>query len=75
MAFHTFEDFFSVEPNRKWSLDITHIWTLEGWLYLAVIFDIYSRQVVGWPMSDRLAKELTIDAPNQAVSRRGAFQI
>ena len=62
--------FSAIAPNRKWTSDITYIWTHEGWLYLAVILDIYSRKVVGWSMSGHLTKKLTIDALNQAVSRR-----
>lgn len=62
--------FSATEPNRKWTSDITYIWTHEGWLYLSVILDIYSRQIVGWAMSNRLTKELTIDAFEQAVSHR-----
>jgi len=62
--------FSATAPNRKWTSDITYIWTHEGWLYLSVILDIYSRQIVGWAMSERLTKELTIDAFEQAVSHR-----
>jgi len=62
--------FSATAPNRKWTSDITYIWTHEGWLYLSVILDIYSRQIVGWAMSNRLTKELTIDAFEQAVSHR-----
>jgi transposase InsO family protein len=42
-------DFIADAPNRKWAGDITYIWTHEGWLYLAVILDLHSRLVVGWP--------------------------
>lgn len=63
-------NFSATAPNRKWTSDITYIWTHEGWLYLSVILDIYSRQIVGWAMSNRLTKELTIDAFEQAVSHR-----
>jgi len=62
--------FSATAPNRKWTSDITYIWTHEGWLYLGVILDIYSRQIVGWAMSDRLTKELIINAFEQAVSHR-----
>jgi transposase InsO family protein len=57
-------------PNRVWCSDITYIWTSEGWLYLAVIIDLFSRQVVGWSMSNRIARKLVIDALRMAVWRR-----
>ena len=47
--------------------DITYIWTLEGWLYLAVIIDLHSRMVVGWSMSERLDRSLVLDASDVAV--------
>ena len=48
------QDFTATGPNRVWCSDITYIPTLEGWLYLVVILDVFSRQVVGWGMSNRL---------------------
>ena len=42
-------DFVADAPNRKWAGDISYIWTAQGWLYLAVILDLHSRRVVGWP--------------------------
>jgi transposase InsO family protein len=42
------QDFTATKPNQKWVTDITYIWTKEGWLYLAVVLDLYSRKVVGW---------------------------
>ena len=57
-------------PNRVWASDITYIKTAEGHLYLAVVIDLYSRQVVGWSMSSRLNPELVVKALNQAVGRR-----
>jgi len=47
------------KPNAFWTADITYVWTLEGWLYLAVVFDLYSRQIVGWAMGQ--ANEKTVD--------------
>lgn len=62
---------FKVErPDRIWVSDITYLWTWEGWLYLAVIIDLYSRQVVGWAVSTRINKELVLAALNQAINRR-----
>ena len=58
------------EPNRVWASDITYIPTGEGHLYLAVVLDLYSRQVVGWSMTSRLGSELVTTALHQAVRRR-----
>lgn len=57
-------------PNRVWASDITYIKTAEGHLYLAVVIDLYSRQVVGWGMSSRLNPDLVTSALRQAVARR-----
>ncbi len=56
------QNFAASLPNQVWVADITYVWTQEGWLYLAVILDLYSRMVVGWSVSDRIKKELVIDA-------------
>ena len=56
--------------DRVWMADITYIATQEGWLYLAVIIDLYSRFVVGWAMSARITSQLTIDALTMALQRR-----
>ena len=58
------------EPDRVYCSDITYIWTTEGWLYLAVILDLFSRRVVGWSMSNRITKKLVIDALQMAAWRR-----
>jgi putative transposase len=57
-------------PNEKWVGDITYILTREGWLYLAVIEDLYSRKVVGWAMADHMQSRLVVDALEMAVARR-----
>jgi putative transposase len=49
-------------PNCGWVTDITYVWTLEGWLYLAVILDLFSRRVVGWSLSERLERGVALDA-------------
>lgn len=46
-------DFEAQAPNQKWVADLTYIWTREGWLYLAVFLDLYSRSIVGWSLSNR----------------------
>ncbi|MBE0595092.1 MAG: IS3 family transposase [Gemmatimonadales bacterium] len=62
---------FAVEaPNRVWVTDITYIRTHEGWLYLAVVLDLFSRQVVGWSMQSRIDGELVLNALLMAVWRR-----
>jgi len=58
------------EPNRAWVTDITYIRTHEGWLYLAVVIDLFSRQVIGWSMQSRIDRELVLDALLMAVWRR-----
>ena len=55
-------DFQPGQPDRVWSGDITYIATQEGWLYLAVVIDLFSRQVVGWALGDRMTGTLVIDA-------------
>jgi len=57
-------------PNKAWVSDITYISTQEGWLYLTVIIDLYSRKVVGWSMNKRMTKQLVIDALIMAVKKR-----
>jgi transposase InsO family protein len=57
-------------PNRVWAGDLTYIWTMEGWLYLAVLLDLYARAVIGWAMGSRLTGELTQQALEMALYRR-----
>jgi putative transposase len=62
---------FTVEkPNRTWVSDVTYLWTNEGWLYLAVTLDLFSRKVVGWSMSEKLTTDLVLDCLNAAVYSR-----
>ena len=63
-------DFSCTGPNQKWASDISYIWTQEGWLYLAVVIDLYSRRVIGWAVSDRLKKGLAIRAMEMAIAHR-----
>lgn len=58
-------------PNRKWGSDITYVWTREGWLYLAVVIDLYGRRVIGWEVSDRMHAGLALSALNKAITMRG----
>jgi putative transposase len=59
-------------PNQKWGADFTYIWTAEGWLYAAVVLDLYSRRVVGWLMHSSMTSQLVTDALMMAVWRRGS---
>ena len=62
---------FTVEqPDRAWVTDITYIRTWQGWLYLAVVMDVFARKVVGWSMKPTLARDLVLDAILMAVWRR-----
>tara|TARA_Y100000588_G_C14114924_1_gene864680 strand:- start:65 stop:931 length:867 start_codon:yes stop_codon:yes gene_type:complete len=63
--------FAADRPNQKWCGDITYIWTGEGWLYLAVLIDLYSRRVVGWSMSKRMTADLVCNALRMALWHRG----
>jgi transposase InsO family protein len=58
------------EPDKVYVSDITYIWTHEGWLYLAVVIDLFSRQVVGWSMNKRMTSKLIMDALQMAIWRR-----
>lgn len=62
--------FDAVAPNRAWTTDITYIWTLEGWPYLAVVIGLYSRQVVGWAINDHMRASLCVSALQMAFWRR-----
>lgn len=71
VAPNSLEQKFDVEaPNRAWVTDITYIRTHEGWLYLAVVIDLFSRQVIGWSMRSRIDTELALNALLMAVWRR-----
>ena len=65
------QNFQAEAPNQKWAGDITYLWTSEGWLYLAVIIDLYSRAVIGWSMGERMTASLVCDALTMATFRRG----
>ena len=64
------QDFYAQAPNEKWVSDISYVWTDEGWLYLAVVMDLYSRAIVGWSMSRRMTQQLVCDALTMALFRR-----
>ena len=58
-------------PNRKWVADYTSLWTAEGWLYIAVGIDLFSRRVVGWSMQATMTAQLVTDALLMVIWRRG----
>lgn len=64
-------DFQPNRPNQSWVGDITYLPTRDGWLYLAIIIDLFSRKVIGWSLSTRMTKQLVLDAFSSAVGRRG----
>jgi putative transposase len=63
-------DFSPHQPNSTWATDITYIWTTEGWLYLAVVLDLFSRRVVGWSMSEHIDTKLVLGALEMALEGR-----
>lgn len=70
-ASNLLEQNFSAETtNRRWASDTTFIWTGQGWLYLAVVMDLYSRRIVGWSMSRRNSRHLVLNALSMALGQR-----
>jgi putative transposase len=64
------QDFRANRPNERWAADITYISTHRGWLYLAVVMDLYSRRIVGWSMDHWISRHLVLDALKMAVDQR-----
>ena len=64
------QNFTADGSHRKWGADISYIGTAEGWLYLAVVLDLFSRRVVGWAASDRLKRDLAVEALRRALAAR-----
>ena len=58
-------------PNQRWVADFTYVWTDEGWLYVAVVLDLFSRRIVGWSMGREMTAQLVTDALVMAIWRRG----
>ena len=63
--------FVAIEPNQLWVADVTYVPTLQGWLYLACVTDVFSRMVIGWSMASHRKTDLVVDAVTMAVHRRG----
>ena len=64
------QDFSATSVNERWASDITFIWTGQGWLYLAVVMDLYSRKIIGWSMSRRINRHIVVDAMKMALNHR-----
>ncbi len=64
------QNFSAERPNQKWNADLSSVWTSEGWLYLAIILDLFARRVVGWAVSDRLHKKLALEALRKTLAIR-----
>lgn len=64
------QDFAARGPDQKWGVDISYVWTAEGWLYLAIVLDLFSRRIIGWAVSDRLKKDLALTALQRAIALR-----
>ena len=67
---HLKQDFRAERPNQRWAADITYVSTKRGWLYLAVVMDLYSRRIIGWSTDRWLSRHLVIDALSMALDRR-----
>lgn len=63
-------DFSPQAPNQVWTTDITYLWTDEGWLYLAIVLDLFNREVVGWSLKPQMTSEIVTDALTMAWFRR-----
>ena len=63
-------NFAPTAPNQAWSADLTYVWTDEGWLYLAVVLDLFNREIVGWSIKPRMTADIVIDALTMAWFRR-----
>ena len=62
--------FVASKPNEEWATDISYIWTAEGWFYLAVVIDLYSRPIIGWSTADHMETSLCLDALSMALKSR-----
>ena len=64
------QNFAAAAPNQKWACDLTYIWTDEGWVYLSVVIDLFSRKIIGWSMSDHLRASGVTEALSMAIGQR-----
>ena len=63
-------DFTPRAPNQTWTADLTYVWTAEGWLYLAIVLDLFNREIVGWSIKPRMTADIVTDALTMAWFRR-----
>ena len=63
-------NFMPTAPNQVWTADLTYIWTTAGWLYLAIVLDLFNREIVGWSIKPRMTADLVVDALTMAWFRR-----
>src|ERR1019366_8385601 len=63
-------DFAPPAPNRVWTADLTYVWTAEGGLYLAVVLDLFNREIIGWSIKPRMTADIVVDALTMAWFRR-----
>lgn len=66
--------FEATRPNQKWAADFTYVWTADGWLFVVIVLDLYSRRVVGWSMQPTMTAQLVMDGLLMAIFRRGRPQ-
>lgn len=64
------QDFSSSDKNKIWTSDITYLWTKEGWLYLCVVMDIYSRKIIGWSTGSKISSDLVTKSLEMAITQR-----
>jgi len=64
------QDFTADAPNKTWTGDITYVWTRQGWMYLAVVLDLFNREIVGWSMRKRITKDIVTKALAMAIQRK-----
>ena len=64
------QNFAADGPDQKWGVDISYVWTAEGWTYLAIVLDLFSRKIVGWAISDRMKRGLAMEALRRAIALR-----
>lgn len=64
------QDFTATAPDQKWGVDISYVWTAEGWLYLAIVLDLFSRRIVGFEIADRMRSGLAMGALRRAIALR-----
>jgi len=65
----------AIRPNKKWTAYFTYLWAHEGWLFVAVVIDLFSRRIVGWSSNARMTADVVMDELMTAIWRRGAPRV